>query len=74
MLIQDLICLCTAIDLKTAQGALYKGPYSSKADVTFTVADEDFMDVVLGKLNPQKVRLCHISCEKKKIEADSPDV
>ncbi|KAI5094952.1 peroxisomal multifunctional enzyme type 2 [Silurus meridionalis] len=42
------------IDLKTAQGALHKGPYSGKADVTFTVADEDFMDVVLGKLNPQK--------------------
>ncbi|KAM9476273.1 peroxisomal multifunctional enzyme type 2 [Clarias gariepinus] len=42
------------IDLKTAQGALHKGPYSGKADVTITVADEDFMDVALGKLNPQK--------------------
>ncbi|XP_060736775.1 peroxisomal multifunctional enzyme type 2 [Tachysurus vachellii] len=42
------------IDLKTAPGALHKGPYSGKADVTFTVADEDFMDIVLGKLNPQK--------------------
>ncbi|KAF5905312.1 peroxisomal multifunctional enzyme type 2, partial [Clarias magur] len=42
------------IDLKTAQGALLKGPYSGNADVTFTVADEDFMDVALGKLNPQK--------------------
>lgn len=42
------------IDLKTAQGALHKGPYHGKADVTFTVADEDFMDVVIGKLNPQK--------------------
>lgn len=25
-------------------------------DVTFTVADEDFMEVVQGKLNPQKVQ------------------
>lgn len=24
-------------------------------DVTFTVADEDFMEVVQGRLNPQKV-------------------
>ncbi|TSL10178.1 Peroxisomal multifunctional enzyme type 2 [Bagarius yarrelli] len=42
------------IDLKTAPGSLHKGPYTGKADVTFSVADEDFMDVVLGKLNPQK--------------------
>ncbi|XP_066499856.1 peroxisomal multifunctional enzyme type 2 [Hoplias malabaricus] len=42
------------IDLKTGNGALHKGPYTGKADVTFTVADEDFMDVVMGKLNPQK--------------------
>ncbi|XP_030624235.1 peroxisomal multifunctional enzyme type 2 isoform X1 [Chanos chanos] len=42
------------IDLKTGSGALHKGPYSGKADVTFTVSDEDFMEVVLGKLNPQK--------------------
>ncbi|KAL0979807.1 hypothetical protein UPYG_G00190000 [Umbra pygmaea] len=42
------------IDLKTGAGALHKGPYSGKTDVTFTVSDEDFMDVVQGKLNPQK--------------------
>ncbi|XP_062854978.1 peroxisomal multifunctional enzyme type 2 [Trichomycterus rosablanca] len=42
------------IDLKTEKGALHKGPHSGKADVTFTVSDEDFMDVVTGKLNPQK--------------------
>ncbi|XP_076859616.1 peroxisomal multifunctional enzyme type 2 [Brachyhypopomus gauderio] len=42
------------IDLKTGNGALHKGPYSGKADVTITVSDEDFMDVVAGKTNPQK--------------------
>uniref|UniRef100_A0A3B4BVJ4 Peroxisomal multifunctional enzyme type 2 n=1 Tax=Pygocentrus nattereri TaxID=42514 RepID=A0A3B4BVJ4_PYGNA len=42
------------IDLKTGNGALHKGPYTGKADVTFIVADEDFMEVVMGKLNPQK--------------------
>uniref|UniRef100_A0A3Q3FS15 Hydroxysteroid (17-beta) dehydrogenase 4 n=1 Tax=Labrus bergylta TaxID=56723 RepID=A0A3Q3FS15_9LABR len=42
------------IDLKNGTGSLHKGPYSGKADVTFTVADEDFMEVVQGKLNPQK--------------------
>uniref|UniRef100_W5KZV0 Peroxisomal multifunctional enzyme type 2 n=1 Tax=Astyanax mexicanus TaxID=7994 RepID=W5KZV0_ASTMX len=42
------------IDLKTGNGALHKGPYSGKSDVTFTVSDEDFMEVVMGKLNPQK--------------------
>lgn len=57
------MCFCPAIDLKTVPGALHKGPYSGKADVTFTVADEDFMDVVLGKLNPQKVPLCLIFYE-----------
>uniref|UniRef100_A0A674BAT0 Hydroxysteroid (17-beta) dehydrogenase 4 n=1 Tax=Salmo trutta TaxID=8032 RepID=A0A674BAT0_SALTR len=35
-------------------GALHKGPYSGKTDVTITVSDDDFMEVVQGKLNPQK--------------------
>uniref|UniRef100_A0A674P6L9 Hydroxysteroid (17-beta) dehydrogenase 4 n=1 Tax=Takifugu rubripes TaxID=31033 RepID=A0A674P6L9_TAKRU len=42
------------IDLKNGAGSLQKGPYGGKVDVTFTVADEDFMEVVQGKLNPQK--------------------
>lgn len=42
------------IDLKSGSGSLHKGPYSGKADVTITVSDEDFMEVVQGKLNPQK--------------------
>lgn len=46
----------TAIDLKNGGGSLQKGPYGGKVDVTFTVADKDFMEVVQGKLNPQKVQ------------------
>ncbi|XP_072243758.1 peroxisomal multifunctional enzyme type 2 [Leuresthes tenuis] len=42
------------IDLKNGSGSLHKGPYSGKVDVTFTVSDQDFMDVVMGKLMPQK--------------------
>uniref|UniRef100_A0A8C4I3W7 Hydroxysteroid (17-beta) dehydrogenase 4 n=1 Tax=Dicentrarchus labrax TaxID=13489 RepID=A0A8C4I3W7_DICLA len=42
------------IDLKNGSGSLHTGPYSGKADVTFTVSDEDFMEVVQGKVNPQK--------------------
>uniref|UniRef100_A0A8C5H2L7 Hydroxysteroid (17-beta) dehydrogenase 4 n=1 Tax=Gouania willdenowi TaxID=441366 RepID=A0A8C5H2L7_GOUWI len=42
------------IDLKNGAGSLQRGSYSGAADVTFTVSDEDFMEVVQGKLNPQK--------------------
>ncbi|XP_034548786.1 peroxisomal multifunctional enzyme type 2 [Notolabrus celidotus] len=42
------------IDLKNGSGSLHKGPYSGKADVTLTLSDENFMEVVQGKLNPQK--------------------
>ncbi|KAF3695625.1 Peroxisomal multifunctional enzyme type 2 [Channa argus] len=42
------------IDLKNGSGSLHEGPYNGKVDVTFTVSDEDFMEVVQGKLNPQK--------------------
>lgn len=51
-----LLSLHTAIDLKNDGGSLLRGPYGGKADVTFTVADQDFMEVVQGKLNPQKVQ------------------
>uniref|UniRef100_A0A3B4B1D4 Hydroxysteroid (17-beta) dehydrogenase 4 n=1 Tax=Periophthalmus magnuspinnatus TaxID=409849 RepID=A0A3B4B1D4_9GOBI len=42
------------IDLKSGSGSVHKGPFSGKTDVTITVSDEDFMEVVQGKLNPQK--------------------
>ncbi|KAH0628150.1 hypothetical protein JD844_008946 [Phrynosoma platyrhinos] len=42
------------IDLKNGSGELYQGPAHGKADTIFTVSDEDFMDIVLGKINPQK--------------------
>ncbi|XP_037536897.1 peroxisomal multifunctional enzyme type 2 [Nematolebias whitei] len=41
------------IDLKNGSGSLHKGPYGEKVDLTFTVSDEDFMDVVTGKIPPQ---------------------
>ncbi|NWX39144.1 DHB4 enzyme, partial [Steatornis caripensis] len=42
------------IDLKNGSGAVYQGPARSSADTTFTLSDEDFMDVVQQKTNPQK--------------------
>ncbi|NWH77569.1 DHB4 enzyme, partial [Piaya cayana] len=42
------------IDLKNGSGAVYQGPARSSADTTFTLSDEDFMDVVQRKTNPQK--------------------
>ncbi|XP_029295791.1 LOW QUALITY PROTEIN: peroxisomal multifunctional enzyme type 2 [Cottoperca gobio] len=42
------------IDLKNGSGSLHKGPHGGKVDVTFTVSDEDFLEVVQGNLNPQK--------------------
>lgn len=41
-----------AIDLKSAK--LYEGtPQGVKPDTTLTVNDEDFVDIALGKTNPQ---------------------
>ncbi|KAF2986776.1 hypothetical protein EK904_004737 [Melospiza melodia maxima] len=42
------------IDLKNGSGAVYQGPARNSADTTFTLSDEDFMDVVQQKVNPQK--------------------
>lgn len=42
------------IDLKNGSGEVYQGPAKGSADTTITISDEDFMEVVLGKLNPQK--------------------
>lgn len=45
--------LLTALDCKT--GKAYAGPAEAgtKVDTTLTVADEDMVDIALGKLNPQ---------------------
>lgn len=51
----------SAIDLKSGSGELYQGPARGKADTIFTLADEDFMDLVLGKMNPQKVWITGIN-------------
>uniref|UniRef100_A0A8V0Y9M4 Peroxisomal multifunctional enzyme type 2 n=1 Tax=Gallus gallus TaxID=9031 RepID=A0A8V0Y9M4_CHICK len=42
------------IDLKNGSGSVYQGPARSSADTTFTLSDQDFMDVVQKKTNPQK--------------------
>ncbi|XP_071997246.1 peroxisomal multifunctional enzyme type 2 [Engystomops pustulosus] len=42
------------IDLKNGSGEVYRGSVRGRADTSFTLSDEDFMDFVLGKLNPQK--------------------
>lgn len=44
-----------AIDLKSGSGEVYQGPAKGSADVTIIISDEDFMEVVFGKLDPQKV-------------------
>ncbi|XP_011356578.1 peroxisomal multifunctional enzyme type 2 isoform X1 [Pteropus vampyrus] len=45
------------IDLKNGTGTVYQGPAKGSADVTIILSDEDFMDVVFGKLDPQKAFL-----------------
>ena len=44
------------MDLKNKNGEIYEGPVNSgKADCTITVSDDDYMDMVAGKLDGQKV-------------------
>lgn len=40
------------IDLKNGSGVVKKGT-PAKADATFTMTDDDFHQVCMGKLNPQ---------------------
>lgn len=42
------------IDLKSGSGQVYRGPARGSADTTIIISDEDFMEVVLGRLDPQK--------------------
>lgn len=41
-----------ALDLKAA--VVTEGAPSGKADTTITVSDADFIDIALGKINPQQ--------------------
>lgn len=41
------------VDLKNAPGFVKEGEHG-KADVTITIADSDYVDLVVGKLNPQQ--------------------
>ncbi|KAF6356977.1 hydroxysteroid 17-beta dehydrogenase 4 [Rhinolophus ferrumequinum] len=41
-------------DLKNGTGKVYQGPAKGPADATIILSDEDFMDLVVGKLDPQK--------------------
>ncbi|XP_075035392.1 peroxisomal multifunctional enzyme type 2 [Mixophyes fleayi] len=42
------------IDLKNGTGEVYRGKVRGRADTSFTLSDQDFMELVLGKLNPQQ--------------------
>ena len=42
------------VDLKTGSGTLKRGAGATKGDCTVRIKDSDFMDLVSGKLSPQK--------------------
>ncbi|XP_019399536.1 PREDICTED: SCP2 sterol-binding domain-containing protein 1 [Crocodylus porosus] len=42
------------LDLKTGSGEIYRGASCSPADTIFILSDHDFMDLVLGKIKPQR--------------------
>jgi len=46
----------TAADLKSGSGSIDEGePQGIKAGCTITLSDENFVDMVMGKLDPQEV-------------------
>uniref|UniRef100_A0A8C5PD43 Hydroxysteroid 17-beta dehydrogenase 4 n=1 Tax=Leptobrachium leishanense TaxID=445787 RepID=A0A8C5PD43_9ANUR len=42
------------IDLKNGSGEVYRGKARGRADTSLALSDQDFMELVLGNLNPQK--------------------
>ena len=46
-----------SLDLRVGSGALTKGAPEEKADLTLTVTDANFAQLVMGKLNPQQAFL-----------------
>ncbi|XP_053430499.1 SCP2 sterol-binding domain-containing protein 1 [Nycticebus coucang] len=51
------IILQWTIDLKNGSGDMYPGPARLPADTVFTIPEPVFMELVLGKINPQKAFL-----------------
>lgn len=43
------------LDLRSGSGSLAKGPAPEKPDLTLTISDANFAQLVMGKLNPQQV-------------------
>jgi hypothetical protein len=43
------------LDLREGEGSLTEGAPSEKADLTLTMSDANFAQLVMGKLNPQQV-------------------
>ncbi|KAM6225116.1 peroxisomal multifunctional enzyme type 2 [Rhynchocyon petersi] len=50
----DSVAAKWTIDLKNGSGEMYEGPAKGSADTTIIISDDDFMQVVMGKLDPQK--------------------
>lgn len=48
------------LDLRpeSGKGSVMKGAPSDKPDLTLTISDENFVKLVMGKLNPQQVGVC----------------
>ncbi|KAM5176708.1 SCP2 sterol-binding domain-containing protein 1 [Callospermophilus lateralis] len=51
------IILQWTIDLKSGSGDMYPGSSRLPADTVFTIPENVFMELVLGKMNPQKAFL-----------------
>jgi putative sterol carrier protein len=45
---------CWLLDLKAAPGRMVVGDRESKADVTLMAGDDDFVQIVTGKMNAQQ--------------------
>ncbi|XP_077166357.1 SCP2 sterol-binding domain-containing protein 1 [Paroedura picta] len=45
------------LDLKTGSGEIYRGPSRQSANAVFTLSEHDFMELVLGKVKPQRAFL-----------------
>lgn len=45
------------LDLREGEGSLTEGAPSEKADLTLTMSDANFAQLVMGKLNPQQAFL-----------------